>query len=202
MRTGILWADSAWSINFFIISLSVVPVVSNEQSMPRSLHVNDTMFNPYFSHVGKYCHYMKFSCARFKKLLAQCTSHDSPVCIFLVYYSWDCSDYVIEPDVYLNRQCCITPHSGYSHKTMIKTPNCIFTLQSVKYSFWLHHYQKSWNTRRKIHLLKWWKIQKTIHLHQHQVSRLNVLCGIMESVSLLRKAQMWRRIKEGKKLYL
>jgi len=46
------------------------------------------------------------------------------------------------------------------------------------------------------------KSKRTLHLHQHQVSRLNVLCGIMESVSLLRKAQMWRRIKEGKKLYL
>ena len=47
VRTGILWADSAWSINFFIISFSVVPVVLNEQSIPRSLQVNDTMFNPY-----------------------------------------------------------------------------------------------------------------------------------------------------------
>ena len=47
VRKGILWADFACSMNIFIISLSVDPVVSNEQSIPRSLHVNDTMFTPY-----------------------------------------------------------------------------------------------------------------------------------------------------------
>ena len=40
---SILCADSAWSINFLIISLSVVPVASNEQSIPRSLHMHNAM---------------------------------------------------------------------------------------------------------------------------------------------------------------
>lgn len=66
-RTGILWADFAWSINFFNISLSVVPVISNEQSIPRSLHVIDTMSNPFASRRGNYRHAMKSSCACFKK---------------------------------------------------------------------------------------------------------------------------------------
>jgi hypothetical protein len=42
-KTFILCADSACSINCLMISGEVVPVISKEQSIPRSLHVNETI---------------------------------------------------------------------------------------------------------------------------------------------------------------
>ncbi len=44
-NTCILWADSAWSINFFIISLLVVPCASKGQSIPISLHIIEGTVN-------------------------------------------------------------------------------------------------------------------------------------------------------------
>ena len=54
VRTGILWTDSAWLINFLMISPSVVPVVSNVHRIPISLQVNERMSNPYLIWLWKF----------------------------------------------------------------------------------------------------------------------------------------------------